>query len=120
MKLEDLEIYQLAKEISKESWDIYKNLDWQIKKICGDQFLSAIDSIGANIAEGWGRFHFLDRNKFNYNSRGSLTESIHWLNILHERNLITKHNHQSLLTKLENLHLRLNNYINSIKEKVQK
>jgi len=42
----------------------------------GDQFIRSIDSITANIAEGFGRFHFLDRRKFYYNARGSLLEAI--------------------------------------------
>ncbi|GIV44793.1 MAG: hypothetical protein KatS3mg035_1916 [Bacteroidia bacterium] len=30
----------------------------------GDQFVRATDSIGANIAEGYGRFHYLEKLKF--------------------------------------------------------
>jgi len=30
----------------------------------GNQFLTAADSVGANIDEGYGRFHHLDRVKF--------------------------------------------------------
>jgi len=63
----------------------YNELNWQDKKIMGDQFISSIDSIGANIAEGFGRYHYLDKNKFNYNARGSLLEAIYWIDILKER-----------------------------------
>lgn len=31
--LKDLEVYKLARELSKMGWDIYKNLNWQIKKL---------------------------------------------------------------------------------------
>lgn len=55
MELENLEIYKLAREISRNAWEIYNELNWQDKKIMGDQFISSIDSIGANIAEGFGR-----------------------------------------------------------------
>ena len=120
MKLEDLEIYILAREISNNSWEVYKNFDWQIKKVCGDQFIEAIDSVGANIAEGWGRYHFLDRNKFNYNARGSLLESLHWLSLLAYRNLISAEQNSSLKQQLETLHLKLNNYINSTKDQIRK
>ncbi len=30
----------------------------------GDQFIKSIDSVGANIADGYGRFHYLDRINF--------------------------------------------------------
>jgi len=72
LDLNDLEIYNLAREISCDAWEIYKEMGWQTKRVIGDQFITAIDSTGANIAEGFGRFHYLDRNKFNYNARGSL------------------------------------------------
>ena len=58
--LKELEAYKLARELSKEAWVTYSKLSWQDKKIAGDQFMRAIDSIGANIAEGYLRFHYLE------------------------------------------------------------
>lgn len=119
MDLNDLEIYQLTKKISDEAWQIYENLNWQDKKILGDQFITAIDSIGANIAEGFGRYHYLDKNKFNYNARGSLFESLHWLELLIARNKITFDQFHSLNEKLKNLGIKLNNYIQSTKNQIK-
>lgn len=113
MNLLDLEVHKLAREISKESWKIYQQLVWQDKKIIGDQFITAIDSIGANIAEGFGRFHFLDKNKFNYNARGSLVESIYWVDLLTEREKVEKKKGIELKIKLNHLAVKLNNYISS-------
>lgn len=116
MKLEDLEIYKLARETSHIAWKEYEKLDWQDKKVMGDQFICAIDSIGANIAEGFGRFHYLDKNKFNYNARGSLLESLHWIGVLHERKKIAVEKHTLLIEKLDVLHHKLNNYIKITRE----
>jgi four helix bundle protein len=113
MNLYDLEIYKLAREVSKESWSIYEQLNWQDKKIIGYQFISAVDSIGANIAEGFGRFHFLDKNKFSYNARGSLFESIHWIDLLLERNKISLEEGEKIKEKLNKLGVKINNYISS-------
>lgn len=107
----------MSKEISKECWEIYKKLDWQTRKTIGDQFISAIDSIGANVAEGFGRFHYLDRNKFNYNARGSLLESLHWVDLLKDRGFISKEIHANLNGNLRTLMVKLNNYIVSTKNK---
>jgi four helix bundle protein len=120
MELNDLEIYKLAREISKEAWMIYNKFDWRTKKIMGDQFITAIDSIGGNIAEGFGRFHYLDRNKFNYNARGSLIESLHWLNLLYEREKIDEKLFKNLNQKLTKLSVKLNNYISSTKSRKTK
>jgi len=119
MELKDLEVYKLAREISREAWPVYKEMDWKEKKLMGDQWIRSIDSIGSNVAEGFGRFHYLDKNKFNYNARGSLTEAIHWTEILHERELLPLEKYSSLEPKLKNMHLKLNNYINSTKERAK-
>ena len=111
--LKDLKIYQKALIISEKSWEIYKEFSWQIKKTIGDQFITAIDSVGTNIAEGYGRFHYLDRIKFYYNSRGSLLESLHWLELLINRDLITKNDYNSITVLLEDLNLSLNAFIKS-------
>lgn len=116
MDLEDLEVYKLAREISDEAWQIYNSLSWQDKKIIGDQWITAIDSIGANIAEGFGRYHYLDKNKFNYNARGSLFEALHWLKLLLKRKKISQSQFKSLENKLKNLGIKLNNYIQSLKK----
>lgn len=86
-------------------------MDWKLKKIIGDQFIRAIDSMGANIAEGYGRFHYLDRTKFYYIARGSLFESKHWLFLLKERQKITEKEFNNLLEDLEIFNRQLNKFI---------
>jgi four helix bundle protein len=119
-ELQNLEVYQLARKISKLAWGIYVNFSWQEKKVVGDQFITAVDSVGANIAEGWGRLHFLDRNRFNYNARGSLVESQHWLELMIERNIISKESGEVLRIEMRQLRTKLNNFILSIKNKAKK
>ncbi len=112
--LKDLEVYQLARELSKKAWVIFERMSWQEKKIIGDQ-LSSIDSIGANIAESYGRFHYLDRVRFLYNSRGSMLESInHWLDLLLERNKVSQTEYDEIKVVADKLSIKLNNYITSI------
>jgi len=116
--LKNLEIYQLARQLSKIGWQIYQNLDWETKKINGNQFIEATDSIGANIAEGYkgyNRFHFLDKIKFYYNARSSLSEAYHhWLELLYERGKITKPLYPQYKKIAEKLMIKLNNYISAI------
>ena len=110
--LKDLEVYRLARELSAMGWKIYDRLDWQDKKTMGDQFIRSTDSVGANIAEGYGRFHYLDKIWFYYNSRGSLLESVvHWSELLCERDRISKTELDSFQLVARKLHLKLNNLI---------
>lgn len=53
----------------------------------GNQFIESTDSAGANIAEGYGRYRYLDKIKFYYNARASLKESRHWFELLKERKI---------------------------------
>ena len=50
-----------------EKWDL------------ADQMRRSSKSVGANIAEGYGRFYYTDRVRFCYNARGSLSETEHHL-----------------------------------------
>ena len=43
--LETLEVYTLAYDLSKRCREIYETLDYQTRKIVGDQFIRSIDSI---------------------------------------------------------------------------
>ncbi len=54
----------------------------------GDQFLRAARSTTANIAEGYGRFHYLDNAKFCSNARGSCWEVLDHLITSHDEKLL--------------------------------
>jgi len=112
--LKDLEVYKLARQLSKIGWEIYGGLDWQTKKINGDQFIEATDSVGANIAEGYHRFHYLDKIKFYYISRASLSESAdNWVELLYERKKVDEEKYQRFKIIAKDLAVRLNNFISS-------
>ena len=111
MRLDQLEVYNLALELSHNCWEIYQNMDWRIKKIIGDQFMRSTDSVGANIAEGFGRFHFLDKIKFYYTSRGSISESKHWLNLMLDRKILDQSKFNELNNLLQAISIKLSNLI---------
>lgn len=73
---EDLECYQLAVQVMLEAYKVIRrlppeekyNLDLQMRK-------SSVSGV-QNIAEGYGRYHYLDSIRFFYISRGSLAETL--------------------------------------------
>ncbi len=109
--LKNLEVYRVARDLSVFAWQIYKNLELDQKIIIGQQFVKSVDSIGANIAEGYGRYHYLDKIKFYYTARASLFESIHWAELLNERGLLKDEIFNNFIGKAENLHAKLNGWI---------
>ncbi len=112
--LTDLEVYQLSRKLSGSAWMIYQNLEKDLKWGIGQQFIRAIDSIGANIAEGYGRFHYLDKVRFYYQARGSYFEGVeHWLPLLFERKLISKDDFDELKSLGNEFQVKLNLFIKS-------
>ncbi|MDN3581316.1 four helix bundle protein [Mucilaginibacter flavus] len=73
--LEDLEVYKLGEGFSDEIWVIVSGWDHFAKDTVGKQIVRSADSIGANIAEGYGRYHFKGNRNFCFFSRGSILET---------------------------------------------
>ena len=118
MRLKDLEVYQISLGLSDKAWQIYDSFEWQLKKVIGDQFIRSIDSIGANIAEGFGRYHYLDKCKFYYNARGSLFEAGHWLLLLKKRDKISKEAFAETSKVFKKIHQKLNGLIKGTKQQI--
>jgi len=112
--LEDLEVYQLAESFSNDVWDIVNNWDYFAKDTIGKQLVRSADSIGANIAEGYGRFHYKENRNFCYFSRGSIIETKSWLKKAKIRNLITEEQFDNLFETLQSVHIKLNAYLKYI------
>ena len=55
---------------------------------------------------------------FYYNARGSLFESKHWLELLYSRELIDYKKYEIIKDNLEQLGIKLNNFINAIRQKI--
>lgn len=115
LKLEDLEIYQLALEIGEYVWTIVAKWEYFSKSTVGRQFADASDSISANIAEGYGRYFYKDRKNFCYYSRGSLMETKNWAFKSFNRSLMAQKEYDFLIEKLQVLHFKLNSYIKKLK-----
>jgi four helix bundle protein len=103
----ELTAYQLARELSRDlrrvvlSWNSFDR--WSI----GIQLVRAAGSVGANIAEGSGRWHRKDQRNFLVNARGSLAEVEHWLTLAHEAGLLD----QSWLERADSTARALNGLI---------
>jgi len=80
-----------------------------------DQILRAARSTTANIAEGYGRFHYLDNAKFCSNARGSCYEVLDHLITANDEGIIST----ALLEKgrmiVTNAAKLLNGYMNYLK-----
>ena len=77
---EELQVYQIAREFRKAMYRVSRQLPEIEKFGLASQIRRAALSLTNNIAEGHGRYHYLDQIKFTLQSRGSLEELIEDLN----------------------------------------
>jgi four helix bundle protein len=121
IELKNLEVYQLSRKLSTIAWQIFSRMDYMDKKHIGDQFLRSVDSVGANIAEGYGRYHYLDKVRFYYNSRASHYEAFtHWLELMLEREKVSNAEFISINETALKLQVKLNNFISSTTKNARK
>jgi four helix bundle protein len=78
---EDLDAYKAAREFRKAMYGVTRKLPGFEKFELASQIRRAAVSLTNNIAEGHGRFHYLDQIKFMLQARGSLQELIDDLNV---------------------------------------
>ncbi len=120
MNLDKLEVWMRAKDFAVA---IYKeavpHLPASEKYNLIDQLKRAASSIPANIAEGHGRYHFLDNVRFCYIARGSLTEVQSHLSLARELGYLPDDVFQRLTLRAESIGKQLNNYIAYLKRSKQ-
>ena len=78
---EDLETYKSARGFRKTMYAVSRRLPAFEKFELASQIRRASVSLTNNIAEGHGRFHYLDQIRFVLQARGSLEELIDDLNV---------------------------------------
>lgn len=115
LKFEDLRVLQTAESIADEIWDQIARWDDFSKSVAGKQLARAIDSVGANIAEAFGRFHYGEKLQFLYYARGSLYEAKYWLNRALSRDLKDQEDVEMYASKLTELARQLNAFSKTIK-----
>ncbi|MCC5669377.1 four helix bundle protein [Nostoc sp. CHAB 5784] len=114
---QNLRVYQLSENLANEIWFIVQKWDYFAKDTIGKQIVKSADSIGANIAEGNGRYNLQDNQRFIKIARGSLNETRHWLRLAYKRKILTQEQINIIKPIIDELSPKLNAYLNSLKRK---
>lgn len=116
---EELRVLQDAEAVADEIWQQVVGWDPFAREVVGGQLARAADSVGANIAEAFGRFHYGEKLQFLYYARGSLFETKYWLNRALERSMMTSEQVQDYASRLTSLARQLNSFAGSLKAQRQ-
>ena len=113
---ETLEVWKEARIFRIIIIDLCKKLPQEEKYRLIDQLKRSSRSVTANIAEGYGRFHYLDNIRFCRDARGSLNETFDHLTVAFDEDYIngeTLLQYKQQFTKALKL---LNGYIGYLKK----
>ena len=86
---EDLETYQAAREFRKAMYAVTRGLPSFEKFELASQIRRAAVSLTNNLAEGHGRYHYLDQIRFVLHARGSLEELMDDLNVCEDQKYLS-------------------------------
>lgn len=114
----DLEIWKESHKLCLKIYSLTK--DFPSKETYGlsDQLRRASSSVGANIAEGFGRYHYKEKIKFYYNSRGSVCEIQNFLFLAKDLQYVDKEKARDIFKRYEDLNKRINQFIKSVQKKM--
>lgn len=116
-QLEDVNVLQRAEKISDLLWKHIIRWDPFARNSVGLQIVKAADSIGANIAEAFGRFDSGEKIQFLYYARGSLFETKYWLNRTQTRGLMLDSTARDLSAELTVAAKQLNALMRDLKNR---
>ena len=119
LTLEKISAYQMAFALSNDIWKVILDWDYFAKDTVGKQLVRAVDSISANIAEGFGRYSKKDKVRFYRISMGSLEEVTDWVKKSSVRDLISSQDGSEYLQTLANLRKEIYKLINYTNEKLK-
>jgi four helix bundle protein len=116
---ESLQVYQLAEKLAGEVWSLVTQWRAFAQDTIGKQLVRAADGIGSNLAEGYGRGSHADNNRFVFIARGSLNETLCWIQRASTRKLMSPEQSQGLVAITTELGPRLNAYLNYISKQIK-
>jgi four helix bundle protein len=111
LSVKDLEAYRIAFDLSNYVWNIVIKWQFFARDTIGNQYVKAVDSISANIAEGFGRYSKKDKIKFYRISMGSALESKDWTEKAEIRKLLSKVEYDHIFGELTKLPKSINSLI---------
>lgn len=112
----DLEVWKKSRVLRNQIAELIKSFPPDEKYRLTDQIIRSSRSIGNNIAEGHGRFHYIDASKFLVGARGSASETIDHLIVALDSKFINESTFETYKQDCEEIMRMLNGYITYLRK----
>lgn len=113
---EDLEVYKACRAFRRNMSVLSKRFPGEERYRLADQLIRSSRSVTANIAEGFGRFHFQENGQFCRQARGSLTESLEHVLVAQDEQYIDDRLIEQIRTQYTQCLKLLNGYIGHLQK----
>jgi four helix bundle protein len=115
--LETLQIWQRSLEFARlVCSEVLPQLPEQEKWSLTSQLRRSVQSIPANIAEGYGRYYYQENVRFCYIARGSLEETYSHLSLAFQLHYLSRSQYNPLEAELREIRKMLSGYISFLKK----
>ena len=108
---EELDCWKKASQLRRNLSELVHRFPSEEKYRLVDQIIRASRSVTANIAEGFGRFHYKEYARYCRQARGSVYELIDHLIVAEESRLISHEDFENYKNRIENCIKVLNGFI---------
>jgi len=115
-KLSELESWKSARQLRITISELTKTFPSEEKFRLKDQIIRSSRSIPANIAEGFGRFHYQENIQFCRIARGSLYETLEHLMCAKDEGFINEEKFNSINEQILECLKILNGYVQYLKK----
>lgn len=120
LQLNDIDAYKRSFSLANYLWEIINKWSYFAKQTIGLQYIKALDSISANIAEGFGRYAKKDKIRFYKIAYSSTYESLDWNEKAKIRNLLNPKKYKYILDELKRIQKEINQLIKYTNTKLKK
>ena len=120
LKLNDIGAYKIAFKFSNSVWGVVAEWDHFAKGTLGRQFCRAADSISANLAEGFGRYHKREKVQFYRIALGSVWECLDCNEKARKRALLSEIQYKTFYQTLSDLPRAIHQLIKFTNDRLEK
>jgi four helix bundle protein len=114
--LNSLLVWQKGRQLVKEVYQhVLPRLPVEEKWVLSDQLRRSVQSVPANIAEGYGRFYYQEGIRFSYLARGSLEVTYSHITTAYDLGYIPDDVFSTMVDEIQELRRILSGYIGFLK-----